>query len=62
MDKPFTIKIEEAEKEVVELINNSNLPAFVWKIILQNVFNQVEISDQEEIKKYQKEVKKDDKN
>lgn len=62
MDKPFTIKIEEAEKEVVELINNSNLPAFVWKIILQNVFRQVEISDQEEIEKYQKEVKKDDKN
>lgn len=62
MDKPFTLKIEEAEKEVVELINNSNLPAFVWKIILQNVFKQVEISDQEEIEKYQKEVKKDDKN
>jgi hypothetical protein len=62
MDKPFTIKIEEAEKEVVELINNSNLPAFVWKIILQNVFRQVEMTDQEEIEKYKEEVKKDDKN
>lgn len=62
MDKPFTLKIEEAEKEVVELINNSNLPAFVWKIILQNVFRQVEITDQEEIEKYEEELKKDDKN
>ena len=62
MDKPFTLKIEEAEKEVVELINNSNLPAFCWKIILQNVFRQVEMTDQEKKEKYKEEVKKDDKN
>lgn len=52
MDKPFTIKIEESEKKVVDIINQSQIPAFCWKIILQNLLQQVEITDQNEISEY----------
>ena len=62
MDKPFTLKIQEAEKQIVDIINQSQIPAFCWKIILENIFKQIEISDQEEIKKYNEEVDNNDKN
>ena len=65
MNKPFTLKIQELEKEVVDVINRSEIPVFCWKIILENIFKQLEIADQNEIVKYRKEqeeVKKNDKN
>ena len=68
MDKPFTIKIEESEKKVVDIINQSQIPAYCWKIILHNLLQHVEITDQNEISEYkkkleeEKEVKENDKN
>jgi len=52
MDKPFTIKIQETEKEIVEIINSSQLPAFVLKQILQGIYAEIERVDNEEIAKY----------
>lgn len=59
MDKPFTLKIQETEKEIVEIINSSQLPAFVLKQILQGIYNEVNRIDEEEIKKYQEETEKE---
>jgi len=52
MDKPFTLKIQEVEKEIVEIINNSQLPAYVLKNILQGIYAEIERVDNEEIAKY----------
>ena len=61
MNKPFTLKIQETEKGIVEILNSSQLPAFVLKQILQGIYNEVDRLDNEEIKKYQEEAKESDK-
>lgn len=58
MEKPFTIKVQEAEQEIVKAINGLGLPAFVLKVILQNLYNQIEITDNKEIEKYVESLKK----
>lgn len=58
MDKPFTLKIQETEKKIVEIINSSQFPAFVLKQILQGIYNEIDKVDMEEIQKYQEENKK----
>ena len=57
MNKPFTLIVKEAEEKIVETINNSNLPAYVLKKILQDLFQQLEIAEHNEIEKYNEELK-----
>jgi hypothetical protein len=57
MNKPFTLIVKETEEKIVETINNSNLPAYVLKKILQDLFQQLEIAEQNEIEKYNEELK-----
>jgi len=62
MNKPFTIKVQETEEKLVDILNKSELPAYVIKTLLQNLYAQVETIDNEEIKKYkEKKVKESDK-
>lgn len=61
MNKPFTIQIQEAEQKIVEIINNSQLPAYVLKNILQGIYAEVERVDNEEIAKYNEEQEKSQK-
>jgi len=58
MNKPFSLIVSETEQKVVEIINNSQLPAYVLKTILQNLYTQVENIEIEEIKKYNEEQEK----
>ncbi len=58
MNKPFTLQVQEIEQKLVEDINNSQLPAYVLKTILQNMYNQLEMIEQEEIAKYNEEQEK----
>lgn len=57
MNKPFTIKVQETEQEIIKIINNSNLPAYVLKTIFQNLYNQLEEIDNKEMEKYAEELK-----
>jgi len=57
MNKPFTLVVKEVEEKIVETINNSNLPAYVLKKILQDLFQQLEIAEHNEIEKYNEELK-----
>lgn len=52
MDKPFTIKVQEAEQELIKIIEKSSLPVYVLKIILQNLYNQLDLIDNKEMQKY----------
>lgn len=54
MEKPFTLKVQEIEEEIVKILNNSNLPAYVLKTVLQNLFNQLQELDNNEINTYLK--------
>ena len=57
MEKPFTIKVQETEQEIIKIINNSNLPAYVLKTIFQNLYNQLEEIDNKEMQKYAESLK-----
>lgn len=57
--KPLSLKVEETTKELAEVINNSDLPAYCLKQILKDLFIQLENIEQEEIKKYQEELSKE---
>ncbi len=58
MNKPFTLKVQETSEQVVEVLNKSELPAFALKIILQNLYNELDKVDMEEINKYNEENSK----
>lgn len=57
MGKPFTIKVQETEQEFIKIINESSLPAYVLKIIFQNLYNQLEEIDNKEMEKYAESLK-----
>lgn len=59
MEKPFTIKVQETEQEIIKVINNSNFPIYVLKTIFQNLYNQLEEIDNKEMQKYAESLKKD---
>ena len=60
MDKPLSLQVQETEKEVVEVINKSQLPAYVLKTILERIYNEIDKIEKEEIKKYSdKQIKKE---
>lgn len=55
MDKPLSLIVQEAEQGIVEIINKSQLPAYVLKKMLQEIYAEVERIESEEIKKYNEE-------
>lgn len=59
--KPFTIIVQETEEQLIKTINNSNLPAYVLKNILKELYQQVEQLEINEIEKYNQSKKKGDK-
>lgn len=61
MNKPFTLKVQETSEQIVEVLNNSELPAFALKIVLENLHTQLDNLDKEEIAKYEEEIKKENK-
>ena len=61
MNKPLSLQVQETEQEVVEVINKSQLPAYVLKTMLERIYKQVELIEQEEIKKYEEAKKESDK-
>lgn len=61
MNKPFTLQAQETEKEIVEIVNSSQLPLLVLKQILQGIYNEIDRVDNEEIAKYNEEQEKSQK-
>ena len=57
MNKPFTLQINDTRQEIVDIINNANLPAFNVKVILNDILQEIQAIDEEEIKKYKEENK-----
>ncbi len=61
MNKPFTMRIQETGQKIVEIIDNSQLPAYVLKNILQGIYAEIDRVDNEEIAKYNEEQAKSQK-
>lgn len=59
MEEPFTLRVQETEEKLVKILNESKIPAFVLKIILQNLFNQLSEIERNETETYLR--KKEDK-
>lgn len=58
MNKPFTLQVQETEEQLVNAINKSNLPAYVLKQILKELYQQVEQLEINEIETYNQEQEK----
>jgi hypothetical protein len=69
MEKPVSIKVQELKEELVDLINDSGLPAFIVEPIVKDIYeqiiqakNQEYTKDKENYENSLKEEKKDAKN
>lgn len=61
MEKPFTIRANDLEEEIINLLNEAKMPCYVLKTILTSVIKKVEDADGIEITKYFNNLKNDDK-
>ena len=52
MNKPFSLKAEELKNEIINNINDAELPAYCVKIILENIYKEIDNIDKKEIKDY----------
>lgn len=50
---------KEFEEELVKLINESNLPAFILKPIIKDLFEQLNVVEQQQLEQAQKNKKED---
>ena len=58
MEEVILIK-KEFEEKLVKLINESNLPAFILKPIIKDLFEQLNIVEQQQLEQAQKNKKED---
>jgi len=59
MEKPFTLRIKDIESKIIEILNEENLPFYISKIIIKNIFDDIHRADVEEISKYEQELEKE---
>lgn len=63
--KPINLVYKETEDKLVEVINNSGLPAFALKSIIEKILPQLNQLEQTQLveaqKQYEQELKKNDK-
>lgn len=48
MEKPTILKLKEAEEEITKIINTCGVPAFVLKPMIEKIYRQLEIIEQQE--------------
>ena len=52
MGKPTILKLKETENEIVKILNECDIPAFVLKPMIEKIYRQLEVLEEQE---YQKE-------
>jgi len=60
MNKPLTLEVNELEQKLINSINNSNLPVYCLKNILQDIFKQLDDIEKRDIQLYQDNLKKEE--
>ena len=60
IEKPTILKLKELEQEVIEIINNSGIPAFILKPTFERILSQLQTIEQQELenetKKYNEKI------
>lgn len=59
MEKPLTLQVQEVEQKISDIINEANLSAYVLKSILQGLYQQIEMIEQQQIEEYNKSKESD---
>lgn len=60
MEKPLTLKIQEVEEKLINILNESKLPAYCMKKLLEDIYKQIDNLDIQQMKEYmQQENKKE---
>ena len=61
MDKPLSLRVREIETKLAKEINESRLSPFIWKNILEKIYSQLTLIENQEIKDYQEKEERNDK-
>lgn len=59
MNKPANLIVEETKTSIVKIINESGLPPFLLEPILKDLYNQVNLLKQQELKQSQEQYERD---
>lgn len=62
MEKPFTIKMNDLQKDIIKMLNDAQIPYYVMRTLLYDIIKEIEDSDGKEITNYINEMNKGDKN
>lgn len=62
MEKPFTIRVNDLQADIVKRLNEAKLPCYVLRNILKEIIKAIEDADGEEMTKYFKELQKESEN
>lgn len=61
MEKPLDLKVEDTKNEIINTINQCQLPAFILEPIIKEIYNQVLVSKNKALEKskidYEKSLK-----
>ena len=62
MEKPIDLKIEDTKYEIINIINKSNLPAFILEPIFKDIYNQLLLNKNRDLEKSRKKYMDQQKN
>lgn len=48
MEKPTVLKLKETETKLIQIINESNIPIFIIRPVLERIVSEVRILEQKE--------------
>lgn len=51
MNKPISIQTEELKKNIIEIINNANLPSFIINFIMKDIYMEINSVYQQQLQK-----------
>lgn len=55
MEKPLTIKIQEIEQKLIDIINDSEMPPYIMLNILSGLYNKIQSADNQMVEQYLRE-------
>lgn len=60
MEKPISVRVQEFEVKMVELINESHLSSYILKVELEKLYNVINQQELQEIQQYNETLDKED--
>ena len=61
MDKPISVVLEELKQDIINSINNTNLPICIIEPIIKDLYNEIAILSKQQLAKDKEEYEKSQK-